>query len=326
MKLQTIITFFSLIVLAGCGAKNPISGKKVNQELNNKRNDYFMIREPDSVFFTKKGQEVLLKTYSNNYIVYENRFENEQRGINDFLKQLEKSLQKNDVVDVLYSRQQPTDAKTFHWNVFTIKKDKTGKVVLISNENDLKAPEMVKLLDSIKQEFLNKKQTFVSIFLPQIQYSHKGCSVKGVVFIKALHKNNNELFNELLKLTSEPAIYGKHNNKGNNYYEIHISDLLGKNKNNTKLDKLVIKRYVKFTQKDAPFESKQLDRKFIEKHQNGTHLKRDKNKKDIWAKTSKLHDKGYKFIYEILLNNKQVAKNVKITKSDILSINDSFKH
>ena len=322
MKSKVFFAFFSLTLLIGCGTKNPINGKKINQEYNKEENGYFIIREPDSVFFTKKGQEVLMKKYSKNYIVYENRFNNEQQGIDDFLKKLNTSFKKSDVADVLYSRPQPTDAKTFHWNVFAVKKQKDGTMILISNDNDLKAKEAVRLWNEMFKKY-NKKQgkKIISVFLPQIQYSYKGCSVKGVIFVRALHKNNNELLNELLKLAKTSNKYEKCDN---NYCEVYIAKLAEQKMVDKKLQKLVEKRYTKFIQRDDVFENGVLDKKFVAKHQNGTHLKKDKKGKDVWVKTSKLHDKGYKFIYKDLMNDKSVMKNTKITKDSVLKLNKSF--
>ena len=324
MKSKVFLTFFSLILLASCGVKNPITGKKINQEYNKEENGFFIIREPDSVFFTKKGQEVLLKKYSKNFIVFENRFANEQEGIDNFLKKLDVSLKKKDAVDILYSRPQPTDAKTFHWNVFALKIKKDGTMVLISNDNDLKAKEMQKLLTTMTKKYAKNGKNAVKnvgIYLPQIQYSYKGCSVKGVIFVRALHKNNNELLNELLKLAKTSNKYEKCDN---NYCEVYIAKLAEQKMVDKKLQKLVEKRYTKFIQRDDVFENGVLDKKFVAKHQNGTHLKKDKKGKDVWVKTSKLHDKGYKFIYKDLMNDKSVMKNTKITKDSVLKLNKSF--
>lgn|GEM_PF-6818691 len=317
---MTILFFVSFLV--GCGVRNPISGKKINQEFNKEKNYYFIICEPDSVFFTKKGQGILMQEYSKNFIVFENRFNNEQQGIDDFLKKLNTSFKKSDVADVLYSRPQPTDAKTFHWNVFAVKKQKDGTMILISNDNDLKAKEAVRLWKEMFKKY-NKKQgkKIISVFLPQIQYSYKGCSVKGVIFVRALHKNNNELLNELLKLAKNPNKYGK---CYDNRCDIYIAKLAEQKKIDKKLQKLVEKRYTKFIQRDDPFEKGVLDKKFVTKHQNGTHLKKDKNGKDIWVKTSKLHDKGYKFIYQNFLNDRNVLKETSISKQDIIKLNKSF--
>ena len=323
MKSKVFLTFFSLILVVSCSAKNPINGKKINQEYNKGENGYFIIREPDSVFFTKKGQEVLMQEYGKNFIVFENRFANEQEGIDNFLKQLDKSLKKNDYVDILYSRPQPTDAKTFHWNVFAVKKQKDGTMILISNDNDLKAPEAKTIFKEIEKKYVDKRKKAVGVFLPQIQYSYKGCSVKGVIFVRALHKNNDELLNELLKLAKNLNKYGK---CYDNHCDIYIAKLAEQKKINKKLQKLVEKRYVKFIQRDDVFENGVLDKKFVAKHQNGTHLKKDKSGKHVWVKTSKLHDKGYKFIYQNFLNDRNVLKKTSTSKQDIIKLNKSFCH
>ena len=60
--IKTNIFLMSLILISGCKfncEKNPITKECINKSLNNDKNDYFIIREPDSVKKKKKGQEKL---------------------------------------------------------------------------------------------------------------------------------------------------------------------------------------------------------------------------------------------------------------------------
>lgn len=303
MKKLSYISILLFVILTSCSNHNT--------KFNNNKNDYFIIREPDSVFFTKKGQQKLLEEY--NTIIFENREKNENIGIDYFFKEIDKKINDttNTSINILYSRPQSTDDITFHWNVFSIYKDTKNNILyLVSNDNDKKAKEMIKLLNIFK----NKYKNIQIIFLPQIQYSYKGCSIKGAMFIKELHKNNNELLNTLLNIAKQ------YNKK-----ELFIKELIEKNLINSKDIIIIIKRYLKFIQKDKEYYDFIKQKLIKNKHNNGTKIKKDKKTgKDIYIKNSKLHDKGYSYIYNILLNDKNIIKDSIITKQDILKINNSF--
>lgn len=299
----TLYVLLLFTILASCS--------KHNSNFNDKKNDYFIIREPDSVFFSKKGQQALLKDY--NTIIFENRENNEKKGIDYFFKEIDKKINNtnNSSIDILYARPMPIDNATFHWNVFSIYKDAKNNILyLISNDNDKKATEMIKLLDIFKHKYKNIK----IIFLPQIQYSYKGCSIKGAMFVKELHKNNNELLRTLLKISKQ---YNK--------TELSIRELINNNLIESGDKTIIVKRYLKFIQKDSDYYNFIKQKLIKNKHNNRTKIKTDKKTgKDIYIKNSKLHDKGYSYIYNVLLNDKNLVKNDIITKKEILKINNSF--
>ncbi len=299
----TLYILLLFTILASCS--------KHNSNFNDKKNDYFIIREPDSVFFTQKGQQKLLKEY--NTIIFENRENNEKKGIDYFFKEIDKKINNtnNSSIDILYARPMPIDNITFHWNVFSIYKDAKNNILyLISNDNDKKAKEMINLLDIFKHKYKNIK----IIFLPQIQYSQKGCSIKGAMFVKELHKNNNELLNTLIKISTQ------YNEK-----ELSIKELMEKNLISNEDKTIIIKRYLKFIQKDNEYYDFIKQKLIKNKHNNKTKIKKDKQTgKDIYIKNSKLHDKGYAYIYNILLNDRMPTEQNTITKQDILKINSSF--
>ena len=288
-----------------------ISCKHVNTKFNNDKNDYFIIREPDSVFFTKKGQQELLKGF--NVIIFENREEKEAIGVRDLFTEIDEKMEKSKNIDLLYARPEPIDSITFHWNVFSIYRDtKSNVLYIISNENDKKAKEMVKVLNVFKSKYSKVK----IIYLPQIQYSYKGCSIKGAMFIKELHKNNNELLDVLIKIAKQR----------NRDKEINIQELINDNQIDEADKKIIVKRYLKFIQKDEKYYEFVGEGIIKDKHNNGTKIKTDrKTGKDIRIKNSKLHDKGYSYIYNELLTTDNVSQNTKITKQDILDINKNFK-
>ena len=283
---------------------NPITKNIINSKYNNDKNDYFIIREPDSIFFTKNGQEHILKDY--NVLVFENREENENNGIEMFMNKLKDKLKKDKNIDILYSRPQKTKDITFHWNVFSIyyAKQENNSIYLILNDNDKKAEEMQTLLKEIIKSYPDIKV----IYLPKIQYSHKGCSVKAAMFVKELHKNNDEFLKLLLKI-----------GKNNNEKHISIQELFDNGKLSNEEQMLIIKRYTKFIQQDSIYNSYVMNGFIKNKHYNGTKIKTDKKtKKDIYIKNSKLHDKGYSILYKILLNDKEVKEGTKITKEKVL--------
>ena len=345
----------SLILISGCKfncEKNPITKECINKSLNNDKNDYFIIREPDSVFIKKKGQEKLLDIQKNDsYIVFENRKENEEDGISEFLNDAEYKLKEKYKVDVLYSRPFPIDIETFHWNVFRIQKV-NNQFILIINDNDKKAKEMQRLQEKINTRF-NISRT---IYLPQIQYSYKGCSVKGQIFIKTLNSANGLTNSDIIyilnntddkdisiasivddknyqekiaknclkdALNNKKDILGSKNiqkyltKTGLGFYE--YADLNCKLQLSTIINSKILK-YTKYTQKDDFYNDLIAKNIVKNKHKNGTHIKEDK-----WVKTSKLHDKGYKFI-NILINQEDVKENTKITKDDLIKMNNNFNY
>ena len=193
MKKKYFIILLSVILCSGFVLAykksqkiNPITKNIINSKYNNDKNDYFIIREPDSIFFTKNGQEHILKDY--NVLVFENREENENNGIEMFMNKLKDKLKKDKNIDILYSRPQKTKDITFHWNVFSIyyAKQENNSIYLILNDNDKKTEEMQTLLKELIKNYPNMKV----IYLPKIQYSHKGCSVKAAMFVKELHPAN----------------------------------------------------------------------------------------------------------------------------------------
>lgn len=303
MKQLILPILFILPFLASC--------KHINTKFNNDKNDYFTIREPDSVFFSKKGQQELLKEF--NAIIFENREEKEAIGVRELFNEIDEKMEKSQNIDILYARPEPVISPTFHWNVFSIHRDVRNNVLyIISNENDKKAKEMVKVLNIFKSKYSKVK----IIYLPQIQYSYKGCSIKGAMFIKEIHKNNDELLNVLIKIA-------KQHNKNR---EIHIQELINGNQIDDGDKKIIIQRYLKFIQKDNEYYEFVNEGIIKDKHNNWTRIKTDrKTGKDIYIKNSKLHDKGYSYIYNDLLTKDDVLKNTKVTKKDILEINDGFQ-
>ena len=307
--ISAILCFSFVLVYKKSQKINPITKNIINSKYNSDINDYFIIREPDSIFFTKNGQEHILKNY--NVLIFENKEENENKGIEIFMKKLKDKLKKDKNTDILYSRKQNIKDKTFHWNVFSIYYDQqeNNDIYLILNDNDKKAKEMQILLQEIIKSYPNMKV----IYLPKIQYSHKGCSVKAAMFVKELHKNDNELLKLLVKI-----------GKNNNEKHISIQELIDSGKLSNEDKKLIIKRYTKFIQQDNIYDSYIRNGLIKNKHYNGTKIKTDKKtKKDIYIKNSKLHDKGYSILYKTLLNEKEVKENTKITKENVLMLLNS---
>ena len=136
------------------------------------------------------------------------------------------------------------------------------------------------------------------------------------MFIKELHKNNNELLDVLIKIAKQR----------NRDKEINIQELINDNQIDEADKKIIVKRYLKFIQKDEKYYEFVGEGIIKDKHNNGTKIKTDrKTGKDIRIKNSKLHDKCYSYIYNELLTTDNVSQNTKITKQDILDINKNFK-